>query len=130
MFVLVLLWSGIYLGSCTGTQVRKCFSQVVLAWETFRNVTLIAPQVASEVSNVLMVRRWTPSGLPLAHPHPVWVVEMGGMSMSLVSVGDRLSPTRKKMLWCKVSKLHLEQRGVPRVERERWSLFFSFTDGS
>ena len=102
MFVLVLLWSGIYLGSCTGTQVRKCFSQVVLAWETFRNVTLIAPQVASEVRKVLMVRSWTPSGLPLVHPHLVWVVETGGMSMSLVSVRDRLSPTRKKMLWCKV----------------------------
>ena len=58
MFVLVLLWSGIF-GLCTGTQVRKCFSQVVLAWETFRNVTLVAPQVASEVSKVLMVRSWT-----------------------------------------------------------------------
>ena len=96
MFVLVLLWSGIYFGLCTGTQVRKCFSQVVLAWETFRNVTLVAPQVASEVSKVLMVRSWMPSGLPLVHPHPIWVVEMGGMSMSLVLVRDRLSMTRKK----------------------------------
>ena len=96
MFVLVLLWSGIYFGLCTGTQVRKCFSQVVLAWETFRNVTLVAPQVASEVSKVLMVRSWMPSGLPLVHPHPIWVVETGGMSMSLVLVRDRLSMTRKK----------------------------------
>ena len=64
MFVLVLLWSGIYFGLCTGTQVRKCFSQVVLAWETFRNVTLVAPQVASEVSNVLTVRSWVAVRMP------------------------------------------------------------------
>ena len=30
-----------------------------LAWEAFWKVTLIAPQVASEVSKVLMVRSWT-----------------------------------------------------------------------
>ena len=35
------------------------FSAAVLAWETFRKVTLIAPWVASEASKVLMVRNWT-----------------------------------------------------------------------
>ena len=34
MFVPVLLWSGIYSGPCTGTQVTK-FPPAVLAWETF-----------------------------------------------------------------------------------------------
>ena len=34
-------------------------SQAVLAWEAFLKVTLIAPQVASEASKVLMVRHWT-----------------------------------------------------------------------
>ena len=58
MFISVLLWSGIYSGSCTGTQ-RRMFPPAVLAWEAFRKVTLIAPQVASEASKVLMVRSWT-----------------------------------------------------------------------
>ena len=39
-----------YSGSCTGTQVTNVF--VVLAWEAFRKVTLMAPRVASEASKV------------------------------------------------------------------------------
>ena len=35
------------------------FLPAVLAWEAFWKVTLIAPQVASETSKVLMVRNWT-----------------------------------------------------------------------
>ena len=35
------------------------FPPEVLAWEPFRKVTLIAPQVASETSKVLMMRSWT-----------------------------------------------------------------------
>ena len=35
------------------------FPSVVLAWEAFWKVTLIAPRVASEASKVLMVRSWT-----------------------------------------------------------------------
>ena len=57
MFVLVLLWSGIYSGSCTGTQVTN-ISPSGLAREAFWKVTLIAPQMASEASKVLMVRNW------------------------------------------------------------------------
>ena len=34
------------------------FPPVVLAWEAFWKVTLIAPQMASEASKVLMVRNW------------------------------------------------------------------------
>ena len=56
MFVSVLLWSGIYSKSCTGTQVMRMFLPRVLAWEAFQKVTLIAPRVASEASKVLMVR--------------------------------------------------------------------------
>ena len=58
LFVSVLLWSGIYSGSCTGTQVTNV-SPAVLAWEAFWKVTLVAPQVASEASKVLMVKSWT-----------------------------------------------------------------------
>ena len=64
-----------------------------------------------------------PSGLPLVHLHPASVVEPGGMSMAPASVRDRLSPTRKGKLWCKVClHPHLEQGGTPLVERWRWSL--------
>ena len=35
------------------------FPSVVLAWEAFWKVTLIAPRVASKASKVLMVRSWT-----------------------------------------------------------------------
>ena len=55
LLVLVLLWSGIYSGSCTGTQVTNVFPSS-LAWEAFQKVTLFAPLVASEASKVLMVR--------------------------------------------------------------------------
>ena len=84
-------------------------------------------RVASEASKVLMVRSWTsgkPSGPPLVHPHPISVVEPGGTSMSPASVRDRLSPTRKEKLWCKVClHPHLEQGGTPPVEKWQWSLF-------
>ena len=53
MFVLVLLWSGMYSGSCTGTQVMNV-SPSGLAWEAFQKVILIVPRVASEV----MVKSW------------------------------------------------------------------------
>ena len=51
MFISVLLWSGIYSGSCIGTQVTNV-SPEVLAWEAFQKVTLIVPRVASEASKV------------------------------------------------------------------------------
>ena len=35
------------------------FPPAVLAWEAFWKVTLIATQVASEESKVLMIRNWT-----------------------------------------------------------------------
>ena len=56
MFVSALMWSGIYSGLCTGTQVMRMFPPAVSAWEAFRRV---GPQVASEASKVLMVRSWT-----------------------------------------------------------------------
>ena len=96
-----------------------------LAWEAFWKVTLIAPQVASEV----MVKSWksvrdairsTPGASP---PHSV--VEPGGTSTAPASVKDRLSPTRKEKLWSKIClHPHLEQGGTPPVERWRWSLLF------
>ena len=135
MFQPVLLWSGIYSRSlkCTSTQVMNV-SPSSLAWEAFWKDTLIAPRVASEASKVLMMSSWMsemPSGLPLVHPDPILVVELGGTSMSPAWVRDRLSLTGKEKLWCKVClHPHLQQGGMPPVERGRWSLFFSLTDGS
>ena len=55
MLVSVLLWSGTYSGSCTGTQVTNV-SPEVLVWEAFQKATLTAPRVASEASEV---KSWT-----------------------------------------------------------------------
>ena len=133
MFILVLLWSGVYSGSCTGTQVMNV-SPSGLAWEVFQKVTLIAPRVASEASKVLMVRGctsvWDAIRCALEHLHPV-SAEPGGTSRASASVRDRLSPTRQGKLWWKVClHAHQEQGGTPTVERWRWSLLFSFIDGA
>ena len=58
MFVSVSPWSRIYSGSGTGTQVTNV-SHSGQALGAFRKVALVVPQVASEVSKVLMVRSWT-----------------------------------------------------------------------
>ena len=72
-----------------------------------------------------------PSGLPLVRPHPISVVEPGGTSTVPALVRDRLSPTRKEKLWCKVClHPHLEQGGTPLVERWRWLLFFLLQMGA
>ena len=107
MFVPALLWSGII----SRTQVTNV-SPGVLAWEAFRMFTLIAPQVASEASKVLMVRSWTSVWnairLSLEHLHPV-SGEPGGTSTAAASVRNRLSPTREGKLWCKVC-LHAHRK--------------------
>ena len=66
-----------------------------------------------------------PSGLPLVHPYPILVVELGGTSMSPAWVRDRLSLTGKEKLWCKVClHPHLEQGGMPPVEKMALVAFF------
>ena len=118
MFVSVLLWSGIYSGLCTGTQVTHV-SPAVLAWEAFRKVTLIAPQVASEASKVLMVKSWTSVRDPIR--------STPGSSPPCLS--GRTG--RGECDTCEVClHPHVEQGGTPSVERWPWSLFFSRTDGS
>ena len=78
---------------------RWTFPLTVLAWKAFQKVTLIAPQVASEASKVLMVRHWTLTWDAIrstpGHLHPTLVVEPGGMSTAPVLVRDRLSLTRE-----------------------------------
>ena len=86
MFISVLLWSGIYSGSCTGTQ-RRMFPPAVLAWEAFRKVTLIAPRVASEASKVkgeeLDIRKRYYQVYPWYIPNPISVVEPRGSRTAL-----------------------------------------------
>ena len=128
MFISVLLWSGIYSGSCTGTQVMN-ISPSGLAWEAFWKVTLIAPQVASEASKVLMVRSWTSVRDAIRSTPGASPARLGGRTgrdkYGSCIGRDRLSPTRKTKLWCSVC-LHsrLEQEGTPPVGRGCWSLFF------
>ena len=71
------------------------------------------------------------SGLPLVHLHPALVVELRRTSMAPVSVRDRLNLTREGKLWCKVClHPHLEQGGMPLVERWHRSLFFLLQMGA
>ena len=110
------------------------FPPEVLAWEAFWKVTLIAPRVASKASKFLMVRSWTSfrdatRSTPGASPP-----RLGGRTRrdeDVTCAGKGQSPTRKEKLWCNVClHPHLEQGGMPLVERGRWLLFFSLTDGS
>ena len=57
MFVLVLLWSGIYSGLCTGTQVTNVPPSGLSLGGILEGYS--APWVASEASKVLLVRNWT-----------------------------------------------------------------------
>ena len=67
-----------------------------------------------------------PPGLPLVHLHLASVVEPGRVSTVPVLVSNRLSLTREGKLLCKVClHPHLEQGGMPLVERGHWPLFFS-----
>ena len=128
MFVSVLLWSGIYSGSCIGTQVTRMFPPAVLAWEAFRKVTLIAPWVASEASKVLMVRNWTSVRDAIRSTLSASPPRLGGRTgrdeyVACISKGQTKSNQEKK-LWCQVClHPHLEQGETPPVERWHWSLF-------
>ena len=113
----------------------QVFTPEVLTWVAFWKVTLIAFWVTSEASKVLMVRNWTSVWDAIRSTpvllHSILVVEQGGISTAPVSVRVRLSLTRDGKLQCKVClHPHLEQGGMPPVERWCWSLFFSLTDGS
>ena len=121
MFVPVLLWSGIYSGPCTGTQVTKV-SPSGLSLGDIRKATLIAPWVASEATKVLMVRnrtsfcdaiRSTPGASPPHLSGRTGRDEYG----ACISKGQT-SLTREGKLWCKVClHPHLEQGGTPLIER-------------
>ena len=75
MFVSVLLWSGIYSGSCTGTQVMNV-SPSGLSLGDIPEGYSVAPRVASETSKVLMVKLDISQGChqvyPWCIPTPSW----------------------------------------------------------
>ena len=73
------------------------------------------------------------SDLCLVHLHPGSAVEPGGASKTHASVRDRLSLIREgKLQWKVCLHAHLEQRGMPPVERSHscGCHFFSLTDGN
>ena len=122
MFIPVLLWSEIYSGLCTGTQVMNVSPNSFSLGRIPEGYS--APWVASEARKILMVRNINmghqyrmSSDLPLVHLYPTSVVELGGMSTGPASVRWRLSPTTERF-WCKVClHPHLEHRATPLVER-------------
>ena len=126
MFVLLLLWSGIYSGLCTGTEVMNVSpSGLSLGGnpEGYSDCTLGGIR-GKKGFNGEELDISLGCHLPLVHLHPTSVVELGGMSMAPASVRDRLSPTREGNLLYKVClHPHLEQGGKPPVERWCWSIF-------
>ena len=118
MFISVLLWSGVYSGSCIGTQVTNvspsslslgsiledysnCILGGIRGKQGFNGEELDVSQGSHQVY---------PWSFP---PLPFSMVEPGGTSTAPASVKDRLSPSRKEKLWCKVClHPHLEQGGT------------------
>ena len=106
---------------------------MVLAWEAFRKVTLIAPWVASEASKVLMVRtsvwgaiRSTPGASPPCLGGRTWRDMYG----ACIGKKQTKSDKGRKGLMESLSTPRLKQEGMLPVERWHWLLFFSLTDGS
>ena len=95
----VLLQSGIYSGSCTGTQVMNVSLRGLSLGDIPEGYSDCTPGgIRGKRGEELDVSEGCQSGLPLVHPHPVSVVEPGGTSVTPTSVRDRLSPTRKEKL--------------------------------
>ena len=111
------------------------FPPAVLALEASQKDTLIASQVASEASKVVMVKIWTSvwdaiRSTPVAFP-PHLSGRTERETRVTASVRDRLSLTREGKLQCKVClHPHLGHGGMPPVERWHWLLIFSLTDSS
>ena len=101
MFVLLLLWSGIYSGLCTGTEVMNVSpSGLSLGGipEGYSDCTLGGIR-GKKGFNGEELDISLGCHLPLVHPHHVLVIEQGGTSRLPPSVRDRLSPTREGKLW-------------------------------
>ena len=99
----------------------------VLAWEAFQKVTLIAPRVASEESEV---KGWTSvrdaiRSTPGASPPHLGDRTGRDECEACVCKGQTKSNQEGK-LWCKVClHPHLEQGGTPLVEKNDAGRFFS-----
>ena len=123
MFVMVLLWSGIYSGLCPGTQVMNVSPSGLSLGSIAEGYSDCTP------GGIRSKQGFSDEELDISlgchQVYPISVVEPGGTSRSPVSVRERLSSTREGKLWCKVClHPHLEQGGTPPVERWHWSLFF------
>ena len=128
MLVSVLLWSGVYSGTCTSTQVMN-ISPWGLAWEALWKVTLIAPWVTSEASKVLRVRGWTSVKDAIrstSGASPLCLHGRTGRDEYVTCVGKGQTKSEQEgNLWCKVClHPHLEQGGTPPVERWRFLLSY------
>ena len=88
MLVLVLLWSEIYSGLCTGTQVTNVSPSSLSLGGIPEGYSDCTPGGIKDKQGFngeeLDVNQGCASGLPLVHPHPVSVVEPGGASVTPV----------------------------------------------
>ena len=129
MLVSALLWSGIYSGLCTGTQVMN----VSRSGLSLGGI----PESYSDCTSGGIRGNQGFNGEELdislgCHQVYPWCISTPSQWEEQVRhVMDRLSPTREGKLWCKVClHPHLEQGGMSPVERWPWSLFSSLIDGS
>lgn len=128
MFVLVLLWSGIYSGSCTGTQEMNVSPSSLSLGGILEGYSDYTPGDIRSKQGFNGKELDISLGCHQVYPWyiftlPQWQSWEG--RVWYLSVRDRLSPTREGKLWCKVClHPHLGQGGMLLVERGHWSLFF------
>ena len=102
MLVSVLLWSGIYSGSCTGSQVMNVSPSGLSLGSILEGYSDCTPGGIRGKQNFngeeLDVSQGCHQVYPWCIPHSILVVELGGTSMTTASIRDRLSLTRKEKL--------------------------------
>ena len=128
MFVLVLLWSGIYSGSCTGTQEMNVSPSSLSLGGILEGYSDYTPGDIRSKQGFNGKELDISLGCHQVYPWyiftlPQWQSWEG--RVWYLSVRDRLSPTREGKLWCKVClHPHLEQGGTPPVEKMALVAFF------
>ena len=104
----------------------------VLAWGTFRKVTVIAPQVASETNKVkgeeLMSGRDNIRSTPSTSlPHLCGKTKRVKDSACVSKRQTKSDQKKKKGFWCKVClHPHLKQRETPLVKTKKMALVAFF----
>ena len=126
----VLLWSGIYSGSCTGTQVMNVSPSGLSLGGILEGYSDCTPGGIRGKQGFNGEELDISLGCHQVYPWyiftlPQWQSWEG--RVWYLSVRDRLSPTREgKLRWKVCLHSHLEQRGTPSVERNHGCGCFFF----